>query len=152
MDRQSDLLHELRDTWAIVERSALARTLETEMSGGGGAGLRPVHVAVLRSLGHQGATMSEVARQLGITRQSVAQTVTELVDHGIIEMIPDPKDGRAKILRYTAKGKDCHEAALRAGDELEAAFAERVGETRARQLFVELAELRDVARRYCTGG
>lgn len=148
MDQQADLLHALRDAWHAVERGALARTLDPEFAGDGSAGLRPVHVGVLRSLGQNGATMSEIARQLGIARQSVAQTVTELVDHGIIEMIPDPTDGRAKILRYTPKGKECHEAARRAGQELEAAYARRVGDDRARQLLAELAELRAVAREY----
>ena len=35
----------------------------------------------------------------------MGEVIRDLVDLGILEMVPDPSDGRAKIVRYTPEGK-----------------------------------------------
>ena len=35
----------------------------------------------------------------------MGEVIRDLVDLGILEMVPDPDDGRAKIVRYTAEGR-----------------------------------------------
>lgn len=140
MSKPADLTREIQETWYTLERKLAVNVTES-----GSAGLRPVHVAILRVLEPDGARISEIARQLGITRQAVAQTVAVMVDRDIVEFAPDPTDGRAKLLRYTARGRESQRAALRAADELEATYVTRVGRQRAEQLRIELAELRKVA-------
>lgn len=140
MDNSADLLHQLRHTWRIVERAALDQTLD-----GAAHELRSVHVDILRILGRDGARMSDIARQLGITRQAVNATVRDLIEKDMLELALDPTDRRAKILRYTARGHDGHHAAVQAGRDLETAFANRVGPERAARFVAELAELRSVA-------
>lgn len=141
-----DLVHLLRDTWSAVERAALART--RDRAAAGSPGLRPVHIAILQAVGPDGARISEVARHLGITRQAVAQTVASLIDKGILEVAPDPTDGRAKLLRYTARGKDWHESAAQAGDQLESAFRDELGPERTERFIAELERLRRIGLRY----
>ncbi|HEY1969743.1 MAG TPA: MarR family winged helix-turn-helix transcriptional regulator [Pseudonocardia sp.] len=145
-----DLVHLLRDTWSAVERAALNQTRDRAVAGS--PGLRPVHIAILQAVGPHGARISDVARQLGITRQAVAQTVASLLDKGILEVAPDPTDGRAKLLRYTARGKDWHESAARAGDQLESAFREALGPERTERFLAELGQLRRIGLRYSKSG
>lgn len=138
--KSADLTRELQQTWTTLERKLAANITKA-----GSAGLRPVHVAILRVLGAEGARVSEIARQLGISRQAVAQTAAALIHMDVVEFVPDPADGRAKLLRYTAHGWDSHRASLQAADELEASYLERVGRERVDQFLLELAELRKIA-------
>ena len=36
----------------------------------------------------------------------MGEVIRDLVDIGILEMVPDPADRRAKIVRYTEEGKE----------------------------------------------
>ncbi len=47
--------------------------------------------------------LGEVARQLGTSHQNVRQLVDVLVRKGLVEVIPDPRDRRARRLRSTAE-------------------------------------------------
>jgi DNA-binding MarR family transcriptional regulator len=71
----------------------------------GFAGIRLVHIALIRNVDENGTRISEIARRAGMTKQATGQLVAEFVELGYIRLIPDPADGRAKIARYTAKGK-----------------------------------------------
>lgn len=48
-------------------------------------------------------TLGEVGRQLGTSHQNVRQVVDVLVRKGLLEVIPDPHDRRARRLRSTAE-------------------------------------------------
>ncbi len=47
-----------------------------------------------------------MASRAGITRQSMGEVIRELVGLGILEMQPDPADRRAKLVTYTAAGRE----------------------------------------------
>ena len=65
-----------------------------------------------------------------MTRQSMGELVRELVDLGILEMVPDPDDGRAKLVTYSKEGKVFAAAGLRhlraIEDRLRVEFGERL--------------------------
>src|ERR1700678_995599 len=71
----------------------------------GFAGIRLVHIALIRNVDEGGTRISEIARRAGMTKQATGQLVAEFVELAYIKLIPDPADGRAKIARYTTKGK-----------------------------------------------
>ena len=71
----------------------------------GFAGIRLVHIALIRNVDENGTRISEIARRAGMTKQATGQLVAEFVELGYIKLVPDPEDGRAKIARYSAKGK-----------------------------------------------
>lgn len=62
-------------------------------------------VMVLIAIAQGARRNAEVARRLGITRQSVGQTIAEMVELGLVEMTPDPEDGRANILSISELGE-----------------------------------------------
>lgn len=45
-----------------------------------------------------GTTVSVLAERAQITKQSMAELVRHLEVHGYVERVPDPKDGRAKLV------------------------------------------------------
>lgn len=70
----------------------------------GHTGLQPSHQVVFASLGRDGARLTELAARAAMTKQAMGQLVDDLERLGYVERIPDPIDGRAKIVRLTDAG------------------------------------------------
>ncbi|MEW5686573.1 MAG: MarR family winged helix-turn-helix transcriptional regulator [Pseudomonadota bacterium] len=48
---------------------------------------------------------SDIARNLGVSRQSVHATINQMVEKGMLELVDDPEDGRAKIVVLSEVGQ-----------------------------------------------
>lgn len=72
---------------------------------------------------------SDIARNLGISRQAVSAMLREMVDEGLVRLDPDPSDGRAVIVQFNEKSRNLRSDALMSLDELEAAICDRIGTT-----------------------
>ena len=68
------------------------------------AGLTPARWQVLGVVLAEPKTISEVARDLGLTRQSVQRVADELVAEGIAVYEENPAHARAKLFRPTEAG------------------------------------------------
>jgi DNA-binding MarR family transcriptional regulator len=68
--------------------------------------------------------VAEIARSVGVTRQSVQRVADLLVDRGLADYLPNPAHRRAKLLCPTSKG---HAAVRRIGPA-HAAFASRLAD------------------------
>lgn len=67
-------------------------------------GERLAHPAVMRLLPHLSATgirATELARRVDVSKQAIGQTLRGLVERGLVEVVPDPTDGRAQLVRLT---------------------------------------------------
>jgi DNA-binding MarR family transcriptional regulator len=93
----------------------------------GFAGIRLVHIALIRNVDENGTRISDIARRAGMTKQATGQLVAEFVELGYIKLIPDPDDGRAKIARYTAKGKRLLVAIVASIEQTENAVSAAIG-------------------------
>jgi DNA-binding MarR family transcriptional regulator len=89
--------------------------------------IKPAHNFLFAILGDDGDRAANLAARAGITRQSMGEVIRDLVDIGILEMAPDPQDGRAKIVRYTPEGKRFTNAGFRHLRELEERFEQEFG-------------------------
>lgn len=87
--------------------------------------VRPAHGFAFAALAGGGATTSELAEHLGMTKQSASQLVDYLVERGYVERAAHPTDARARLLVLTDRGWGCTRAA-------EAAAAETVEQWRSR--------------------
>jgi DNA-binding MarR family transcriptional regulator len=54
----------------------------------------------------QGIRLSELAKRAQLTKQLVNYLVTAVEERGYVERVPDPSDGRAKIVRLTKRGQE----------------------------------------------
>ena len=93
-------------------------------------GIRRAHGGILRHIPAQGARLSDLARSAGMTKQSMAYLAEDLTRLGHLESIPDPADGRARILRLTPSGQALLQALTALSAEAEAAMAARIGPAR----------------------
>jgi DNA-binding MarR family transcriptional regulator len=103
--------------------------------------VRPPHGDVFGYLDDGGTRVSELARRAQITKQSMAELVAHLERHGYVERVPDPSDGRAKLVRATARGREVYAIAREFVAELEAEWTRRLGEAKMRRLRRLLEEL-----------
>jgi len=82
------------------------------MTGTGSFGdVRPAHGFAFARLTAGGATITQLAEHLDLTRQAAAQLVGELIAKGYVERHPHPRDARARLIVLTEKGWACTRAA-----------------------------------------
>lgn len=86
-----------------------------------------------------GLRLVELAERTHTTKQAIGYTVNRLEEAGYLERVPDPKDGRAKIIRITQRGWEARRVAEGIVGEVEEECVRRLGEERMRQ-FEELLE------------
>ncbi len=108
-------------------------------------GLRPAHGFAFARLAPDGATVTDLAVHLGMTKQAASQLVDELARKGYVERRPHPADARARLIVLTETGWACTRAAEEAAAEAVGAWADVLGEGGA-------AELRDRLLRIAPGG
>lgn len=94
---------------------AASRALVDGVSAGvrarGFADLRPAHGFAFARLSAGGATITQLAEHLDVTRQAAAQLVDELIAKGYVARNPHPRDARARLIVLTDKGRACTRAA-----------------------------------------
>ncbi len=70
----------------------------------------------------------EIARSLGISRQAVHVTLTQIAELGMISFAPDPGDKRSKIVVLTEIGEPMRRDAQAAVNLMTKRLAERIGQ------------------------
>ncbi len=69
--------------------------------------LRPAHGFVFRLLSErEELTATELAGDLGVSRQAAARVVGELEGWGYVTRRPHPRDRRSQVVAHTARGRD----------------------------------------------
>jgi DNA-binding MarR family transcriptional regulator len=86
------------------------------------SGLTSARWQVLGVIDHGPATQSEVARIMGLTRQSVRETAAALEAEGLIEPKDNPHHRRAKLMAITEVGR----RRLREVEARQASWANRI--------------------------
>lgn len=112
----------------------------------GHTGLQPSHQVVFASLGTGGARLTDLAARAAMTKQAMGQLVDDLERLGYVERIPDPVDGRAKIVRLTAAGLVFLDDAAEVVSAIWRDYAELCGERELKRLQSRLGTLLERAR------
>lgn len=124
---------------------AVHRDLEGVMKRTGYPEVRVPHINVFAHLGRgEGMRMSDLAEQMQLTPGAATQLVAHLVRLGLVERLPDPRDGRGVIVRPTPAANEGFEAARARLAELESEWERRVGPRRWRtftRVIWEMVEL-----------
>lgn len=104
-------------------------------------GMRPAHGFAFARLAPDGATVTELAAHLGVTKQAASQLVDEVVRKGYAERRPHPGDARARLIVLTERGWECTRAAEETAAEVVGEWAELLGEGEVRVLGERLARI-----------
>ena len=132
--------YELFTLLAVTYR-ALVDGLNNELAGRGYDDLRTVHGFVFQRLAPEGATGSELAEFLDITKQAASQMIDYLEKRGYVERRAHPRDGREKLVVLTEKGWACARAAEEILARLELRSAGLLGFERMQAFRVDLYRL-----------
>ncbi|MFC9020581.1 MarR family winged helix-turn-helix transcriptional regulator, partial [Streptomyces albidoflavus] len=113
----------------------------SRLDSAGYAELRPMHGLVFQVLRGSGATSSELAEQLGVTKQAAGQILDDLEKRGYVERQPHPAGGRRKLVVLTAKALEHLVVAGRILHELEAQLTKQLHEVGLQVPRTELAAI-----------
>jgi DNA-binding MarR family transcriptional regulator len=81
---------------------------------------------------------------VGITKQSVNDLLGHLEATGYLERVPDPADGRARVIRLTSKGRRLEQTIYTEARNAQARIAEILGPRRFDELHSSLRLLAEV--------
>ncbi len=96
--------------------------------------IRITHGCVFGNIDPEGSRLTDLAERARMTKQSVGEVTSDLEQRGYVERVPDPSDGRAKIIRLTERGRAAQALGIGLIDELEQEWAERFGAERVAAL------------------
>ena len=121
----------------LLDETAVARVNRAARA----AALRPVHTKLFPHIDFEGTRLVAIAERLGVTKQAVSQWVSELAEMGVVELVADPDDGRAKRVRFTPRGVEAIHHGLGVLRGIEDEVTAQVGARRMAALRETLADL-----------
>jgi DNA-binding MarR family transcriptional regulator len=143
MDRNIAEHHRTLGALLRLPYEVLARRVYGGLAERGFPDIRIAHSAVFRHITPRGSRVTELAERAQMAKQSMAYLVESLTEAGYLTSVPDPADGRARLVRLTARGRRVWDALIALSAEAEAEFAQRLGAAkvaRLRKLLEELAK------------
>ncbi len=103
--------------------------------------LTPALVRLLPHLSRDGIRPTELARRIDVSKQAVGQSLADLAGRGFVELVPDPADGRGRLVRLTPSGASAYDHGRGVLAFYEAALGERLGRARVKHLRDTLSDL-----------
>ena len=119
----------------------LIDSLHAELDKHGHGEARPIHGFALQAIGPDGATVSELGRRLGVTKQAAAKTAAGLEQIGYITRRPSPDDARATVLTRTPRGEEMLDLSAAIFEQLRRGWVRRLGAEKVRAIEDGLAEI-----------
>jgi DNA-binding MarR family transcriptional regulator len=104
----------------------------------------PAQARVFQRIAPEGSRLTDLAAQTGITKQSAGFLVDQLERAGYVARVPDPDDGRARLVRIAERGARSVEISSRIVAEVEAEWTAHLGEDRMNNLRQTLIDLREI--------
>ena len=124
-----------------VPFAVLGQRVREGYAAAGFGDLRPAHEPIFRFLAPEGNRVTDLAVRAGMTKQAIGYLVDYLVEHGYLERVPDPTDGRAQVVRRTERGWEVNRTARRVVQQVQVEWARELGEERMNQLLERLRDL-----------
>ncbi|RBY83165.1 MarR family winged helix-turn-helix transcriptional regulator [Blastococcus sp. TF02A-26] len=95
-------------------------------------------------IGEDGTRLTDLAAQAQVTKQTAGFLVEQLEKAGYVRRVPDPTDGRARLVCFAERGRAAVAVARRVEVEVEAEWTAHLGEESTRALREALTRLREV--------
>lgn len=127
-----------------VPFQALVAELHRRLAEAGYPDIRPAHSVVFAHLGTEGIRLGELAERAQLTKQLVTYLVDALESSGYVERAPDPRDGRARLVRLTERGRIAAEVGGEIIHQIEREWYQALGASELRDLRALLERLVEV--------
>lgn len=125
----------------VANRSLEQRAYDAVVAAGS-TDITLAQARVAMRIGPGGTRISELAEQARVTKQTAGFLVEQLEAAGYVEKVPDPTDGRARLVRLTSRAHRMVPIANREVEQALTEWAEHVGPQRMQQLYEVLSDLR----------
>jgi len=103
-------------------------------------GFRTAHGTIGQHIADGGSRVTELAQLAQVSKPTVVYLVNDLERLGYVERVPDPADGRAKLVRMTDRGAEAQRVGTEIVRQIETDWSALLGEG-------EFAALRDHLQR-----
>lgn len=103
--------------------------------------LQPDHMRLISIVGADSVNNNELAKRARVSKQAMSKMVNQLEKFGFIDVQPDPKDSRAKVISVSNQGAEFLQYFNSCGKLLAKDFASIIGEEKTKQLIPILSEL-----------
>ncbi|MEL6607418.1 MAG: MarR family transcriptional regulator [Pseudomonadota bacterium] len=94
----------------------------------GFADVTPAQALVIAHLSDTPKNAVSIAMRVGVSKQAMSVTTTELTRKGYVTLSPDPTDRRARLLALSGRGRALKQASGQAKQAVEAQFATLLAE------------------------
>jgi len=102
---------------------------------------RTAHGTIGQHIADRGSRVTDLARLAQISKPSVVYLVDDLERLGYVERVPDPADGRAKLVLMTERGRRAQDEARNVVAEIERDWERALGEAEFKSLRALLEQL-----------
>jgi DNA-binding MarR family transcriptional regulator len=117
-----------------VPAQAIHRRIIHELNAAGFEELRVPHMAVMQFPGPDGVRPSALAERAGMSKQAMNQLLRSLEGLGYIARSDAPNEGRARIIRFTKRGRAAYSKIHDILRDIEREWSAELGATRFAQL------------------
>jgi DNA-binding MarR family transcriptional regulator len=112
----------------LLAHRSLGGELLEELNERGYEDVRPGDAALFMTIDRRtGTRLTELARRARMTKQGMMLLVDELEERGYVRRVADPEDGRAKLVKLTARGRNYVAEARRAMAAVESRARRQLG-------------------------
>jgi DNA-binding MarR family transcriptional regulator len=112
--------------------------LHAELARRGFSDLRPAHGFALQAIGVLGATATETAGRLGISKQAAGKTIDRMAELGYVRKADDDTDRRRKLVHITPRGLEALATSAMIFDDIRSRWAGVLGPDRMSALEADL--------------
>ncbi|MFZ1374839.1 MarR family winged helix-turn-helix transcriptional regulator [Nostocoides sp.] len=95
-------------------------------------------------IAEDGTRLTELADRAGVTKQTASLLVAALEREGLVERVPDPEDGRARLIRLSTRGREAAQRAMEVVIGVEGEWTAHLGPELTERLREALVRLREV--------
>ena len=131
----------------IASRAAFTRIFDA-LHEAGFDDLSVAQARLMMGIDPEGTRLSVLAARAQIAKQTATALVDRLERAGYVERVPDPADGRARLVRLTARALTAVPFARAEEDRIEQEWAQHRGPARMRRMREAREALREVTDPY----
>jgi DNA-binding MarR family transcriptional regulator len=117
------------------------RAIERVNEDAGRPVLRDAHTRLFPHIGFEAVRIVDLAAKVGVSKQAVSPLVADMAREGVVEILPDPDDARAKRVRLTKAGVRAFLHGTQVLVDIERDLEARVGKATMARMRRDLAKL-----------